>query len=68
MIQVGKSGITDALVDEIRLQVRRQKVLKVRVLKSARTRDTGEIAGEVAEKTKSRLLDVRGSTFTLARK
>ena len=68
MIQIGKSGITGALIDEIRLQVRRQKVLKVRVLKSARTRDTEELAKEVAEKTKSRLLDVRGSTFTLARK
>lgn len=67
-IQIGKSGVTDSLIDEIKKQVRRQKILKVRILKSARTKDKEEIAQGVAEKTNSRLLDVRGNTFTLARK
>ncbi len=68
MIQIGKSGITDSLIHEIKIQVRRQKILKIKILKSARTTDRDKIAKEVAEKTNSRLLDVRGNTFTLGRK
>ncbi len=68
MIQIGKSGITDSLMDEIKKQVRQQKTLKIRILKSARTKNKDEIAQEVAGKTNSRLLDVRGNTFTLGRK
>lgn len=67
-IQIGKSGVTDSLIDEIKLQVRRQKTLKVRILKSARTTDREKIAQKVAEKTNSRLIEVRGNTFTLAKK
>ncbi len=67
-IQIGKSGVTDSLIGEIKLQIRRQKTLKVRILKSARTTDRDKIAKEVAEKTNSRLLDVRGNTFTLGKK
>lgn len=68
IIQIGKSGITDALIDEIKIQVRKQEILKVRILESARTKDRKEIAQVVAEKTNSRLLDVRGNTFTLVKK
>lgn len=67
-MQIGKSGVTESLIGEIKLQIKRQKILRIRILKSARTMDRDEIAQEVVERTGLRLVDIRGNTFILARK
>ncbi|RLI88147.1 MAG: RNA-binding protein [Candidatus Altiarchaeales archaeon] len=67
-IQIGKSGITEPLIAEIKAQLKKRKILKVRILKSARTADRKEIAQEVAERAKADLLVVRGNTFTLSKR
>jgi len=67
-IHIGKNGITGALVAEIKTQLRKRGELKVNILKSARTEsDRKEIAAEVADRTNSHLLQVRGNTFILSR-
>lgn len=65
-IQVGKSGVTDSLIEEIKSQLGKGKKVRVRMLRSAREdRDRKEIADEVAGKTGARLVQVRGNTFIL---
>ncbi|MBU4202092.1 MAG: YhbY family RNA-binding protein [Candidatus Altiarchaeales archaeon] len=68
-IQVGKNGITDNLIAEIKEQLKKKKALKVKILKAARTeKSRKEIAAEVAQRTRSRLLQLRGNVFILSTK
>jgi len=68
-IQMGKNGITDNLIAEIKEQLKKKKALKVKILKTARTeKDRKEIAAEVAKRTNSNLLQLRGNVFILSKK
>lgn len=68
-ISVGKSGVTEALVNEIKTRLRKHKKIKVKMLKSAREeKDRHEIADEVSKRVGARLLDVRGNTFILSKR
>lgn len=70
-IQLGKNGVTDSFINEVKVRLRKQGVVKVRVLRSFRRSsglDVREIAEEVAEKTGAVLYEVRGFTFILLRK
>ncbi len=62
-IKVGKSGITDTVVEELRNQVKRRGLVKVGLLKSA-TYEAGkdEIATELATRAGVELVEVRGNT------
>ncbi len=63
---VGKNGVTDSLVEEINRQLKDNKLVKVKVLKSAlESMPRDEIAKVLAEKTGSELIEVRGNTVVL---
>jgi len=69
-INIGKKGITDPVVREIKRRLEEEGVVKIRVLKSALTisgLDRREFARMVAEKTSALLVEVRGRTFILAK-
>ena len=60
-VWIGKSGCTEATIDEIRAQLKRRKVVKVKWLQNT------DIDPEaVAARTGSRLIEVRGRTLVLA--
>ncbi|NYT06649.1 MAG: YhbY family RNA-binding protein [Methanomicrobiales archaeon] len=62
-VWIGKQGCTPTLIEEIIQQLERRKVVKVKVLA------TTEIDfGDVAARTGSELVEVRGKTFVLARR
>lgn len=63
---VGKDGITEESAEEIKDQLKRNKLVKVRLLQSA-GEDRDEIALQLARKTSSTLVEVRGRTVVLAR-
>lgn len=63
---VGKDGITDESADEIRAQLKKNKLVKVRLLQSA-GEDRDGIAAHLAARTSSTLVEVRGRTVVLAR-
>lgn len=70
-VQLGKKGITDSFIREIKNRLEKQGVVKVRILKSFRRTsdvDRREIARIVAEKVGAKLVDVRGYTFILVKK
>ncbi|WP_321429327.1 YhbY family RNA-binding protein [uncultured Methanolobus sp.] len=68
IINVGKNGITDSVVEEIKKQVKANRLVKIKMLRtSAEGEDIKTSAEKLAEATKTTLIDVRGSTVVLYR-
>ena len=57
-LQVGKAGVTDALVAELYQQLEDHELVKVRLMKG----EVREGATELAKKTGAELVEVRGKT------
>ena len=69
VVQLGKAGITDSFIEEVRDQVKKKKIVKVKILRSAKgEKDRQEIAAEVAKRCNAVLADVRGNTFVLTKR
>ena len=68
-VRIGKYGITDNLLKEIARYLKKDKVVKVKVLRSFLKGDVHarDLAEEVAKRTSSKVIDVRGHTFTIAK-
>ena len=64
-VHVGKDGLKDSLYDEIIAQLKKNRLIKIKVL----TDDgTSEIAEEIAKATNAIVVDVRGSVVILTDK
>lgn len=69
LLNIGKNGITDSLIEELLRQLKRNKLVKVKILKSAlENTDRKAIAEELAKRTGSQLIEIRGSSTVLYRK
>ncbi|MBN1156976.1 YhbY family RNA-binding protein [Candidatus Woesearchaeota archaeon] len=65
-LQIGKNGITPGLIDEINLQLKKKKIIKIKILKSALERTVRkQIAKELAEKSNSQLISLVGFVIVL---
>jgi RNA-binding protein len=63
---IGKNGVTDSLIEEINRQLKDNKLIKVKILKSAmESMPREEIASRLAAKTGAELIEVRGNTVVL---
>ena len=68
-IWVGKEGLTPQISVEIEKQLNKNKMLKVRVLKSALQQETAKsIASKAAQDAGAALVEVRGHVFILYRR
>ena len=68
ILNIGKNGITDSVMEEIKKQVKANRLIKIKMLKtSAEGEDIKSSAEKLAEATKTTLIDVRGSTVVLYR-
>jgi RNA-binding protein len=68
ILNIGKNGVTDTLIEELNKQIKANRLVKVRVLKSAEEgKDVKAIAEEIADATRSTLIEVRGRTVVLYR-
>jgi RNA-binding protein len=70
-INVGKSGLTEAVTKEIDRQLDEHEFVKIKLLKNSpliEEADVKEIAKELASSLKAEVIDVRGRTITLYRK
>ena len=66
LIRIGKKGITESLLDEIKKQLKKKKIIKIKLLKSyTADKDTEKDINSITEKTNSKLVEKRGSTFTI---
>lgn len=62
-LQVGKGGVTESLVDELKDQLERRRLVKVGLNKSATHESSNDsVAAEIATLTSSQLVEVRGNT------
>ena len=68
-LQLGKAGLNDALVEELRAQLKQRKLVKVRLLPSATEGDTDDRAQAeaLAAAAEAELVEVRGHTALLWR-
>ncbi|AKB52617.1 RNA-binding protein YhbY [Methanosarcina barkeri str. Wiesmoor] len=68
ILNIGKNGITDTLIEELNKQIKANRLVKIRVLKSAEEgKDLKAIAEEIAAATRSTVIEVRGRTVVLYR-
>jgi len=67
-VNIGKKGISEEVLGEIKRRIEREGVVKVRVLKGfleALSIDRRSAASLIAERVGAKLVDVRGRTFIL---
>ncbi len=65
-MNIGKSGITDPLILELRNQLKRNRLVKVKILKTAVDEmDRNDIAKELSMRTGSMLVEVKGNSAVL---
>ena len=68
ILNIGKNGVTETLIEELNKQMKVNRLVKVRILKSAEEgKDVKVIAEEIANATRSTLIEVRGRTVVLYR-
>ena len=69
ILRIGKNGITDALVREVRRQVENREIIKIKLLKVLTADgDRRKIAEDLAARADVLLVHVVGSMVTLAKK
>ena len=66
-VHVGKDGLKDSLYEEIKAQIKKNRLVKIKVLANADS-ETEEIANAIAENNGSVVVDVRGSVVILTDK
>ncbi|MFQ6061649.1 MAG: YhbY family RNA-binding protein [Methanosarcinales archaeon] len=68
-IHIGKYGINNAVISELTKQLKKQKLVKIKILKTATENiDRSIITKQLAELTNSYIIDTRGSIAVLYKK
>jgi putative YhbY family RNA-binding protein len=68
-VWIGKEGLTIQSLNEIEKQLKKKKMVKIRILKSALQKESKNIiAARSAEQTQALLVDLRGNIFILYRR
>lgn len=66
VMNIGKNGITDPVLEEIKKHLKTSHLIKVKMLKSSREeKDTTTIADELAQATASQVIEIRGNSVVL---
>jgi RNA-binding protein len=66
-INIGKSGINESVIDEIKRQLKDREVVKIRFSKGISPQKQNYIS-EIKEKSNSKLVDFRGNVAVLFKK
>jgi len=65
-VYVGREGVTASVVHELSNQVKKSKLVKVKILPAVES-DLQEIADELARASSSELIEIRGRTAVFAK-
>ncbi|MBW2977635.1 YhbY family RNA-binding protein [Candidatus Woesearchaeota archaeon] len=69
ILRIGKSGITEGVINEIKIQLKQNKLIKIKLLRPAlANKDRKELAKEIAQKTDSELIHQVGFVIVLYKK
>ncbi len=63
-VHIGKAGLTDSVIEEVKNQIKKNKLVKVKILPSS-SKDKHELAKELASRAGVMLVEVRGNTVLL---
>ncbi len=66
-VAIGKNGVTDQIIEEIKKQIKNRRTIKVKLHGESRLSRL-DIAHEIAKRSNTKLIDVRGFTVVLTRK
>jgi RNA-binding protein len=66
-INIGKSGVNDNVIEEIKRQLKANEIVKLKFAKNI-ARDKDEYIDEIVTKTRAKLVDVRGHVAVLYKK
>ena len=66
-VRVGRSGLTAAIVEEVKAQLKKRDAVKVKVLGTTRE-EMKSLSIELAERAAAELVETRGNTLTLWKK
>lgn len=66
-INIGKAGINDNVIEEIKRQLKSQELVKLRFAKNISSEKEIYIA-QIVEKTNSKLIDFRGNVAVIFKK
>lgn len=66
-VHIGKDGLKDSLYEEIKAQIKKNRLIKIKVLSNAES-ETEDVAQQIAEATGSIVVDVRGGVVILTDK
>ena len=65
-VLIGKAGVTEQCLNEIKKQLDKNKMVKAKFLKTALAgNETKQLVNEIALKTESIVVEIRGHTFML---
>lgn len=65
--QIGKSGITDAFLEQLDLALNSREIVKITILETSLL-ETKETANEVAQKVRAEFVQAIGNKFVIYRK
>jgi RNA-binding protein len=66
ILQIGKGGISDSVIEEIKKQVKKRKIIKIKILKNIlEMQSKEELISILESKTGAKVLQVVGNIVTL---
>lgn len=66
ILNIGKNGLSPALIEEIKKHLKTNRLIKIKLLKSSKEDNNSQVLiQEIAENTKSEIIDIRGNTLVL---
>jgi Predicted RNA-binding protein containing KH domain, possibly ribosomal protein len=66
-INIGKAGVNDNVIEEIKRQLKSNPIIKLRFAKNV-ARNKDDLISNIVEGTKSQLIDVRGNVAVIYKK
>lgn len=64
-VQIGKKGMTEEVIEEIKAQLKKRKIIKIRFLKNADRENFKEKVESIAKKVGAEIVEIKGYTFIL---
>lgn len=70
-VRLGKEGINENVLNDVKTYIKNEGVVKIKVMKSFKalySANVNLVAHEIADMVNGEVIDVRGSTFVIAKK